>query len=324
MPEFVCDFGTKKGEKIDYAILKDGEPVMMIEVKRAGSKLQKQQQAQLYRYFATNHCRIAILTNGVNYQFFSDLDNPNMMDDDPFFTFNLLEDDENIYKTSLKQFSKDKFNLKDVISNAVFQKYAKVVEKTLKEDLITPSDGIIRYFLSRPEVRTGGRITSQMVDKYREITQRSMQKVMGTTIENVSKPEILIQNNVTNNFVHQEIQVMTAPEISDKVNEYATDIIPECNFINEDTPDCIKMHIYSSNRKVAIVKVTKSDSAIQFKSFCPCFQKKRIVTEKTVTMRFFTVYECVISDKKMIFTPFSSTSYSKFHIIFHTKNPIRL
>ena len=46
MPEFVCDFGTKKGEKIDYAILKDGEPVMMIEVKRAGAKLQKQQQAQ--------------------------------------------------------------------------------------------------------------------------------------------------------------------------------------------------------------------------------------------------------------------------------------
>lgn len=265
MPEFVCDFGTKKGEKIDYAILKDGEPVMMIEVKRAGAKLQKQQQAQLYRYFATNHCRIAILTNGVTYQFFSDLNSPNVMDDDPFFSFNLIDDDPHIYKSALKQFCKDDFHLKNVISNAVYQKYAKVVEKTLKQDLTSPSDEIVKYFLSRPEIKTGNRITSQMIEKYRDITQKSMQKVMGTTIQNISNPETLIQNNITNNFVHQEIQVLTASETANKISEYALATIQDFQCQREDISDCIKMHIYSSNRKVAIIKVMKSNSTIQFR-----------------------------------------------------------
>ena len=144
MPEFVCDVATKKGEKIDYAILKDGEPVILIEVKRAGMKLQKQQQGQLYRYFATNRCRIAILTNGVTYQFFSDLNAPNVMDDEPFLSFNLIDDDPIIYTSLINQFHKDNFDLKSIISKAFYQKYEKVVEKTLMQDLISPSDEIVK------------------------------------------------------------------------------------------------------------------------------------------------------------------------------------
>lgn len=92
MPEFTCDVATKKGEKVDYAILKDSEPVIIIEVKRAGMKLQKQQQGQLFRYFSTNRYRIAVLTNGIIYQFFSDLNAPNIMDEEPFLSFNIFED----------------------------------------------------------------------------------------------------------------------------------------------------------------------------------------------------------------------------------------
>lgn len=33
MPEFTSDVGIKKGEKVDYAILNDGEPVILIEAK---------------------------------------------------------------------------------------------------------------------------------------------------------------------------------------------------------------------------------------------------------------------------------------------------
>ena len=64
MPEFTCDVATKKGEKVDYAILKEGEPIIIIEAKRIGIKLQKQQHGQLFRYFSTNRCRIVILTTG--------------------------------------------------------------------------------------------------------------------------------------------------------------------------------------------------------------------------------------------------------------------
>ena len=182
LPEYVCDFSIKKGEKIDYAVLKDGEPIMMIEVKRAGMKLQKQQQGQLYRYFSTNHCRVAILTNGVNYLFFSDLNAPNIMDDEPFLSFNLLEDDYSDYLSALEQFHKGNFNVKSVISKAIFQKYAKVVAKTLRQDLICPSDEIVKYFLSRPGVKTGNKITKQMIEKYREVTRKAMLTLLGATI----------------------------------------------------------------------------------------------------------------------------------------------
>jgi len=39
VPEFIADAGDKKGEKVDYAIMKDGQPVIIIECKSAETKL---------------------------------------------------------------------------------------------------------------------------------------------------------------------------------------------------------------------------------------------------------------------------------------------
>lgn len=203
IPEYTCDIATKKGEKVDYAILHDGEPLMLIEVKKAGMKLQKQQQGQLYRYFSTNRCRIAVLTNGFNYLFFSDINTANIMDDDPFFSFNILEDDENIYLPSLEQFCKEKFNIKTILSKAVYLKYEKVVTKTMLQDIQNPSDELVKYFMSRPEIKSGSRITAQMIDKYRESTIKALQKVFGVTVE-ATAPE-------TKKSVPEEIK----PEISE-------------------------------------------------------------------------------------------------------------
>lgn len=182
IPEFVCDVAGKKGEKIDYVILHDGEPAILIEAKRAGLKLQKQQQGQLYRYFSTNRCRLAVLTNGNTYNFYSDINSPNVMDDDPFLSFNILDDDEELFLSSLEQFHKANFNIKEILSKAVFLKYVKVVEQTLKQDLVSPSDELVKYFLSRPEIKTGNRITTQIIEKHRAATAEAMRKVMGATI----------------------------------------------------------------------------------------------------------------------------------------------
>ncbi len=186
IPEYVCDVAGKKGEKIDYVVMHDGEPVILIEAKRAGLKLQKQQQGQLYRYFSTSHCRLAILTNGNTYNFYSDINSPNVMDDDPFLSFDILNDDEELFLSSLEQFHKNKFNIKEILSKAVFLKYVKVVEQTLKQDLVSPSDELVKYFLSRPEIKTGGRITTQIIEKHRAATAEAMQKVMGITISKES------------------------------------------------------------------------------------------------------------------------------------------
>lgn len=268
MPEFTCDVATKKGEKVDYAILKDGEPLMIIEAKRAGMKLQKQQQGQLFRYFSTNRCRIAILTNGIVYQFFSDLNTPNVMDDEPFLAFNILEDDSSIYIQSLKQFHKEKFDIKNVISKAIYQKYAKVVEMTLKQDLITPSDEIVKYFLSRPEVKTGNRITAQMISKYRDVTQKAMMKVLGAKIQNIV-PEITnvetsdVSEDSENIKIHNKLSNQS---LFEKIHNIFQNTIPDYTYNQEDTDEFSKIHIYTTqNRKLGIVKILKSDNSMQFK-----------------------------------------------------------
>ncbi|MBR0484682.1 MAG: type I restriction enzyme HsdR N-terminal domain-containing protein [Oscillospiraceae bacterium] len=270
MPEFTCDVATKKGEKVDYAILKDGEPVILIEAKRAGMKLQKQQQGQLYRYFSVNRCRIAVLTNGITYQFFSDLNAPNIMDDEPFLSFNLLEDDPALYTSAVSQFCKDKFNIKNVISKAVFQKYSKVVQKTLKEDMIFPSDELVKYFLSRPEVKTGSRITSQMIEKYREATAEAMQKIFNlsaeefqTDINPVSQDAEMTETPVV---LPEPKNPVTLETISETIQKIGQNEIPDFRCQTEDTPDFYKIHIHTTNsRKMGVVKISKSDLSIQFR-----------------------------------------------------------
>jgi hypothetical protein len=88
-PEIDADVGVKKGEKVDYAILKDGKPVMLFECKTCNASLDECHASQLYRYFSVTPARVGVLTNGVVYRFFSDLEAPNKMDSQPFLEVNL-------------------------------------------------------------------------------------------------------------------------------------------------------------------------------------------------------------------------------------------
>ena len=203
------------------------------------------------------------------------------MDDDPFLSFNLLEDDTALYSSSVRQFSKEKFNIKNVISKAIFQKYSKVVQKTLKEDLLNPSDEMVKYFLSRPEIKTGNRITSQMIEKYREATKKAMQKVFGVTINEFSDDSKendyntlehnttqLFENNKDNDLSNsdQKNNVEYTPELLQKaIQEFAYNHITACTFKNEETDEIIRIHIYSTNNKVGVVKIQKANMAIQFR-----------------------------------------------------------
>lgn len=271
IPEFVCDVGTKKGEKIDYAIIKDNEPIMIIEVKRSGMKLQKQQHSQLFRYFSVNRSRVAVLTNGVQYNFYSDINAPNIMDDEPFFSFNIIEDDESLYIQSLEQFTKKNFDTKEILSKALYLKYAKVMEKRLLKDFENPSDELIKYFLTQPEIKPKGRITSQIIEKYREITAVTLRKLMGISINNtintISAPknnqmEIKSQETtqtVTNTTAIQQPTLTPVEQLKNILNDY--------EIKEEDTPTFLRLHIYNSaGQKLAIVKISKPDMTnMQFK-----------------------------------------------------------
>ena len=69
VPEFTADVGTKKHEKVDFAIMMDGVPVLLIDAKKTGADLGGEYVSQLLRYFNVTEARFGILTDGINYHF---------------------------------------------------------------------------------------------------------------------------------------------------------------------------------------------------------------------------------------------------------------
>ncbi|HFL8707538.1 TPA: type I restriction endonuclease, partial [Escherichia coli] len=126
IPEFVCDIGTKKGEKIDYAILKNSEVQILIECKKIGDPLNINHASQLFRYFHVTNARISILTNGQVYKFFTDLEAPNKMDEKPFLEIDLLDLDETVVP-EIKKLTKSAFDLESIINAAGELKYVSLI-----------------------------------------------------------------------------------------------------------------------------------------------------------------------------------------------------
>ena len=167
VPEFTADFGTKRGEKVDYAVFQEGQPIMLFECKWSGSDLNKEHASQLYRYFSVvSQARFGVLTNGVEYRFFSDLESPNRMDDKPFFTFNML-DFQNRQVEELKKFTKSVFDLDEILTTASELKYTDAIRKILADEFEEPSEDFV-VFVARQVY--SGRMTQAAKDQFTEIT----------------------------------------------------------------------------------------------------------------------------------------------------------
>lgn len=169
VPEFTADVGIKKGEKVDYAIIRDGQPVILIECKSISENLDRH-DSQLFRYFGTTTAKFAILTNGIIYRFYTDLDSPNKMDDDPFLTINILDVREN-QVPELKKFSKSVFDIDSIFSTASELKYVHEFKRVFTEQLDTPADDFIRFFL---QGCYSGPKTQNVIEKFRPVLRKAL------------------------------------------------------------------------------------------------------------------------------------------------------
>ena len=159
VPEFTADLGLKKGEKVDYAIFQNGEPIIIVECKSWKEKLTIH-NSQLFRYFHVTKTRFALLTNGINYQFFTDLDAQNKMDEKPFLEFDITNLKENTIN-EITKFHKSNFNVENIVSNASSLKYIKEIKKLINAELENPSNDFTKFFANK--VYTG-RLTEKVVD----------------------------------------------------------------------------------------------------------------------------------------------------------------
>jgi hypothetical protein len=178
-PELVADIGTKKGEKVDYAILREGHPIMLFECKRCGGDLNINHAAQLFRYFHVTAARFGVLTNGISYRFFTDLEQPNKMDDKPFFEFDILNFKERDVD-ELKKFAKSQFDLSTILTTANELKYTRAIQNRLAEWMIDPAEEFVR--LVSADLLAGKRFTLQLKEQFTLITKRAFEQMLGERI----------------------------------------------------------------------------------------------------------------------------------------------
>jgi hypothetical protein len=177
-PEFVADVGIKKGEKVDYVILKDGKPIILFECKGFSADLDKEHPTQLYRYFSVSETRFAVLTNGISYRFFTDLEKPNKLDTKPFFEFNMLDIRESNVE-ELKRFTKLGFDLEQNLAAAVELKYTKEIKRIFSEQMTEPSGEFVRLFAKQVYP---GHLTSSVLQLFAEVTKRALHQFVSDRI----------------------------------------------------------------------------------------------------------------------------------------------
>lgn len=167
-PEFVADIGIKKGEKVDYAIMNDGKPILLIECKHYTQDLNPH-NSQLFRYFHTTEAKFGLLTNGVNFRFYTDLVNANKMDDKPFFEFKITDIKDNEI-VELRKFHKSYFDVGNITNTASELKYLNQIKHVLHEEFSEPTDEFVKYFTKKVYP---GTVTQKVLEQFKIITKKA-------------------------------------------------------------------------------------------------------------------------------------------------------
>ena len=256
IPEFVCDIGTKKGEKIDYAILKNGEVQILIECKKIGEPLNINHASQLFRYFHVTNARISILTNGQEYKFFTDLDASNKMDEKPFLEVNLLDLDELVIP-EIKKLTKSAFDLESIINSAGELKYVSMIKKILHAQLNNPEEDFVKFFASRIH---DGILTQKVKDTFTVLTQKAASQYINSQINErlksamggnaplvVDSPEPEMEN-----ITKDEVDIQTTADELEGfhiVKAITRAVIDAPRIVHRDTKSYFGILIDDNNRK---------------------------------------------------------------------------
>lgn len=195
IPEYCADFGDKKSCKVDYAIKRGGDVVIIIEAKKVGDTLDGNREGQLQRYFQSLlSVKIAVLTDGIVYKFFTDLEHANVMDKKPFMIFDFSAMDEALIP-ELKKLCNDCFDLGTALCAAQELKYLGQLKRAVAVELEQYSDDFVRFFARQVY---DGKLTSGVVEDFRPRVRLAFENHL---------------NDVLNARLQNAMQVNTAPAI---------------------------------------------------------------------------------------------------------------
>ena len=256
IPEYICDIGTKKGEKIDYVIKKDGEPILIIECKKWNENVDAH-NSQLHRYYHVSKSRFGVLTNGHIYNFYADLEKPNIMDEKPFFTLDISDLKETSLKI-LQNFSKNGYNLEQILDSAEGLKYIKAIRKEFEQEIQEPSDEMVRLLVNRFFNKP---ITAPRLVAFKEYTKKAFSTSINETISFRLKNALNISETVPSKATEQITAIdenvespkfiTTEEEIegSQIVKAILREVLPSSRIAFRDTQSYFGVLLDDNNRK---------------------------------------------------------------------------
>lgn len=209
IPEFVSDIGIKKGEKVDYAIMRDNEIIMLIECKDARSDLSEANMSQLYRYFGVTKARIAILTNGIHYWFYSDLESPNIMDKKPFLELN-LSNPKSIAMAEVKKMAKDDFDLDRMLSSASELKYISELKKVLTNLSENPDDEFVKFCFHA--ISPNSRFTGAVKEEFKPLVLKAFNQLISEKVNDRLRSALETEKQTSQNNEEIKAESETEPE----------------------------------------------------------------------------------------------------------------
>ena len=216
IPEMTCDIAMKKGEKIDYAIIKDGEAIILIECKHWAQDLNLHDN-QLMRYFNVSKAKFGVLTNGINYRFYTDLMEPNKMDEKPFLEVDIT-DLKDAQIEELKKFHKSYFDVDNVLSSASELKYTGELKNIIAKEFASPSSEFVKYFAKQVY---DGIITAKVLDQFTHLTKKSINTYINDLISERLKSALKTETakeekeekvDVENNQIENDSKIVTTEE----------------------------------------------------------------------------------------------------------------
>ena len=283
-PELAADVGTKKGEKVDYAIMKDGKPIILFECKIAGTNLGEVHASQLFRYFSATDARFAVLTNGIEYWFYTDLDAPNRMDSKPFLIFNLLDIKESLVE-ELKKFAKSAFDIEEILSTASQLKYTNEIKRVMAQQINEPDEEFVRFFASRVY---SGKLTAGVRDQFTSLTKLAFRQFINDQITERLKSALEGNTPFLPEQETPESRIETTPEeleayllvrailrpVVDVQRVVMRDTQSYCGILLDDNnrkPIC-RLHFNSSQKHLGLFDKDKNEERVPIHSLDDIYQ----------------------------------------------------
>ncbi|HFK5581395.1 restriction endonuclease [Elizabethkingia anophelis] len=255
IPEYIADIGTKKGEKVDYLIKNNQEPILIIECKNWKENADAH-NSQLHRYYHVSKARFGVLTNGIVYNFYTDLEKPNIMDDKPFLTINLEDLKDSAIKV-LESFTKQSYNLESILDSAEALKYIRAIRKEFEKEIENPSDELVRLLVNKFFERP---LTANRMQSFKEYTKRALSISITESISSRLKSALVINETLDTNTPkpvavdeHSEIsKIVTTEEELEAfqiVKAILREKIPAERIAHRDTQSYFGVLLDDNNRK---------------------------------------------------------------------------